>query len=60
MVYTITVEDGGKLIIDNSLVTTDQVTPSQAFPGLGIMVRNGGSLLGRGFHLGLPRSHRHR
>ena len=45
MIYTITVEDGGKLIIDNSLVTTDQVFPNQAFPGLGIVVRNGGSLL---------------
>ena len=43
MIYTITVEDGGKLIIDNSLVTTNQ-NQSQAFPALGIIVRNGGSL----------------
>jgi hypothetical protein len=54
MIYTITVEDGGKLIIENSLVTTDQVYPSQAFPGLGIIVRNGGSLLVEDSTLAFP------
>ncbi|MDW5561693.1 MAG: CARDB domain-containing protein [Methanomassiliicoccus sp.] len=42
-VYTLTVEDGGKLILNNSTLTTN-LNQLNSFPSLGVIVRNGGVL----------------
>ncbi|MCE5295490.1 MAG: hypothetical protein LLG16_00075, partial [Euryarchaeota archaeon] len=44
LMYYITVEDGGRLIIVNSTVTNKLDTQNQAAPGLGIIVRNGATM----------------
>lgn len=42
-VYTLIIEDGGKLILNNSTLTTN-LNQLNSFPSLGVIVRNGGVL----------------
>ncbi len=42
-IYTLTIEDGGKLILKNSTLTT-RLNNLNAFPSLGVYVHNGSSL----------------
>ncbi|MBC7108429.1 MAG: hypothetical protein H5T41_06550 [Methanomassiliicoccales archaeon] len=42
-VYTLIVEDGGKLILNNSILTTN-LNQINDYPSLGVIVRNGGVL----------------
>lgn len=42
-VYTLIIEDGGKLILKNSTLTTN-LNQLNSFPSLGVIVRNGGVL----------------
>ncbi|MEM2944084.1 MAG: CARDB domain-containing protein [Methanomassiliicoccales archaeon] len=42
-VYTLVIEDGGKLILNNSILTTN-LYQINAFPSLGVVVRNNGIL----------------
>ncbi|OPY33821.1 MAG: hypothetical protein A4E32_00559 [Methanomassiliicoccales archaeon PtaU1.Bin124] len=42
LMYYITVEEGGQLIIRNSTVSNELINQNQAAPGLGLLVRNGG------------------
>lgn len=43
-IYTLTIEDGGSLILDNATLTThlDQISD---YPSLGVLVQNGGSII---------------
>ena len=42
-IYTLIIENGGKLILNNSTLTTE-LNQIYDFPSLGVLVRNGGSL----------------
>ena len=42
-IYTLIIEDGGKLVLNNSTLSTN-LNQLNAFPSLGVMVRNGGTL----------------
>jgi len=42
-VYTLIIEDGGKLILNNSTLTTN-LNQLNSFPSLGVIVRHGGAL----------------
>jgi len=51
--YTLTIEDGGMLILERSILTThlDQL---DAFPSLGVLVRGGGTLIANDSTLQFP------